>query len=209
MNAPRGRRAMDYKSGRNCCVSFAGGLFLALLSLCAWSCEELLPPRDQPKDFLISSFGIKSAILVIDAGPPFRRYDNLNMLFTVANRYDDVLQDSAYGKATADIWLKNDPSIRVHLEQQRIYDHVTGGILTIRPNDSVVVQLGWDSRHPTPGYVWTRYRSTIHVDRQGRTYYQTEPIGMVAKGSIQLWKSLPAQSFEPIEFFVVYFIYPV
>jgi hypothetical protein len=207
MNAPRGGREMDHKSKRDCCVSLAGGLILALLSLCVWSCDESLPPRDQPQDFLTLSFGIKSALLVIDPAPPRRRYDSLTILFTVANRYNDVLVDSAWGKATADIWLKDDPSISVHLEQQRIYDHVSNGFLIIRPNDSVVVQLPWNSRHPTPGQIWTRYRSTTHVDGQGRRYYQTEPIHLVAKGSIQLWKHVPMQSFEPIEFFVVYLVY--
>ena len=74
------------------------------------SCDETLPPREEPRDFLVATIGLNPGPVVIrdTAGGASEG----SFVLELKNLFDEVLQDSALVRGTIEVWLKNNPAQR-------------------------------------------------------------------------------------------------
>jgi hypothetical protein len=196
------------------------------------SCEEVLPPRDDPENVLEVSMSIESALFkfvetnrILGSGGIFPSdsfaIDNVGILFAISNHHDEVLQGLPYLKGELEIQVRNDPTRRGTLmfEGGVVFPPsvIQEGMLTIVPGDTAFVQLSWN-HYFRPGVpAWERdwfdgsmtYRHEI--DRNGNRWdvFRSSPIVFEVRGKLQAFENLQAESLKRTEFTGIYDVYRI
>jgi len=107
-----------------------------LISFLFSTCDESLPPRNEPRDFLQANYGVsEGAVEIRDS-----TVQNLagTVVISVKNIYVEVLQEDESAHADIEVWLLDLPgqrgkiaAVKRDLTNQSL---VVGGKLTLRPN---------------------------------------------------------------------------
>ena len=190
-------------------VFVSRGLLLLLLNL--FGCDESLPPRDTPKDFLSSTMVVRSGVRNVYMDRGRLHLTPLDIDVYVKSLYDEVLQDS--GKAVVSLTLSY-----VDNSQQKSLTLKTGsiispptlrGILTLLPDSTARMLVQWNNRLPDGRGAWQLVSGSYQVDELGITYWRSDSVPLVVKGTVSLFKNGPPLTVGPVSFLMFYNVYPL
>ena len=199
-----------------------------MLVLClagsSWSCDEALPPREDPSGALTSSLDIASGVFEfrpIAVVPPDTIYsiNYLDVSLKIENHYVEVFQDSFKVTGGVEIWDAQYPERRALVSMSRPAkiipsEAVARGILTLPPNSHVRFTTPWlhyltDTLTHRNEPAWVHAAMTERLDPAGETYFESVPVQLLAAVSLRLFRKTPPLKTDPIDFFIVYHVYPV
>ncbi len=149
---------------------------LVISSVLFSSCEEFLPPREDP-DNIFSCYAMAYQDIHIQL-----RRNNFTFLYIIKNTYDETVEDNALMTGEMEIeWVVPDerrPDINIrrsvklnstNISHAEGYDR-TRGILTFDPGDSIVVLFQWNFKTDDSTYLFNYFQAVS--DYQCKVYYQ-------------------------------------
>lgn len=172
-------------------------------------CDESLPPREEPQQFLeTSALGV--------SGTMSYRAGNLDggggsFIINVKNIYSEVLQDTERVRGDIEIWMRDMPEKRAAVQAlKRDLTNpglVFGNLLTLGPDTTATMLKRWEHRL-TSGidsgrFFWEFVDSTLKFVH-GEPYYESDPVHFVASARVQAFKHVQAVEVRRLEFTVVY-----
>jgi hypothetical protein len=182
-------------------------IFCLLLS--GFSCEESLPPHEEPRDFLESTYTVTES--VVEIRDSMVQNAAGTFVISVKNVYVEVLQDEEFARGEVDVWLRDQPqqhgrilATRRDLTNQTL---VYGGILTLRPNETATFLKQWQHRTTEGRWFWEFVRLTEKRTSHGGRYMESDSVRFIAKGKAQLFKTRAPESLPSIQFTLVYRIF--
>jgi len=192
--------------------------FILTLGVLPLSCDETLPPREEPRDFLTAELTGESRTLQVRVYPD-SIIDGVqqSLHIRVMNLYEEVLQDTAKVNGSAEVWMTNTPSQMVVLQGDHFNligpTQVRNGLLTLEPAGDqaerdlvhMVLSMGWTTS--SGKFHWELVDTVWRTDRWGELYVQTAPIHFMARASMQVFKNVQAQPTNEIVFDLVYIVY--
>lgn len=173
------------------------------------TCEESLPPRNPPQDYLAATLAASSsAVEVRDSA-----VTGLGgaIVVSVRNIYAEVLQDSEYARVDLDVWMRDMPEQRAHVVATRRELTNSGlisrGLLTLRPNETATFLKQWSHRTTAGRWFWELVPLTLKQPPVGPPYLESDTICFVAEGQAQLFKGRAPERLSRISFCTFYRIY--
>jgi hypothetical protein len=185
--------------------SILAALFLALPFA---GCDESLPPRNQPLNFLEASLAPPHPVVEIENGQPIK--DAGSFIATLKNSYDDVLQKKADIRATVEVWMEDNEFRRrtFRLPPGSLSSPAPQGeTLTLLPGQSARFVALWDQRTDRGEPFWSFVGLTTKVSPDGDVYQDSDPVRLVAQVSIQLFENVQPRVSPPIHFTVIFRIF--
>ncbi len=184
-------------------------LLSCLMMLVFSTCEESLPPRNPPQDYLQTTLtASSSAVEVRDS-----TVTGLGgaIVVGVKNIYVEVLQDSEYARVDLDVWMRDIPAQRAHVVATRRELTNSGlisrGLLTLRPNETATFLKQWSHRTIQSRWFWEFVRLTPKVTPGGERYLESDTVFFVAEGKVQLFKATAPERLPRIMFWTFYRIF--
>lgn len=188
----------------------AGGVFPALLG---FSCDESLPPREEPPSVLASALTIVNAgnPIVIRNGFPAGTMGAVQI--RVTNVYDDVLQDLSILEGRVEIWAKVNPEIRAVIlltESDLVtYNLLNGGTLTIGVDTTLIMLRQWSHRTVSDVPIWEYFPLFPGVSPGGEPYCISNPVTFVVRCSLRIFKSYGQIQFPDQEVTLTYQVFGI
>lgn len=182
---------------------------VSTLALLVSTCEESLPPRNEPQRFLQANYSVATGVVEIRDSAAV----GLGGAFTISvkNIYVEVLQDSEYARADIDVWLRDfsEQQGKVVSTKRELTDPslVSGGQLTLRPNVTATFLKQWEHRTIGGRRFWDFVRLTLKSTPLGEPYLESDPVNFVATGRVQLFKTKGPERLPQIQFALVYRIF--
>jgi hypothetical protein len=196
---------------RRTALSAAAALFLPLLSFIMFaSCDESLPPRDEPQSYFVPT---------LETGYAFvsRSADAIFLTLKIRNTYTETFSDKAdiYGfitiqlkdmpqlqrrfELTAANYVQNyfDPATSLSVATKSRYDSYTR-ILTFPENEYVVFQIPWNLI--TDDTIDIRDAVPYHPDPLNPQFSATDDLTFVVTAGIHLYKNIPMLYPETVVF---------
>lgn len=181
------------------------------------SCQEFLPPRDNPSDYF--SFETSVVYDIFQPNNSAVRRNQLLVLLRIANNFDETIQDKVNVDGTISIsWLppeglpypsvlertftlKNDNIIRA-----KGYDRSTG-ILTIDAKDTIVLMCSWNFKTDDSTYLYKYFpyifdTHCVVKDEDGQQRFRkvTDTQKFKVTAAVKLSDRTSSLYFKPIEF---------
>ncbi len=197
-------------SGRLC----RGARGLLLLAALQGGCDESLPPRSEPAEFLAAGLTVPTEPVIIRHGYPgipswgevHGSTGSVQVLAT--NIHDEVLQESALIRAQLKLTWTPDTS------QQRLltfgasdlnnWSMLRGHTLTIGVDSAATLVKNWDQRTDAGTPFWDLVHISQRKTSKGVIYYESDPVALVAEGWIQVFENVQPRKIGPIRFALVY-----
>lgn len=198
-------------------------LILVAISWCAFSCDEFLPPREDPEN-------VVDAILQIDSRIHVVRLDSNGIIlpngltvasahYIITNLYDEVLSDLESVFAEVEISIRDHPSYRRTLlaDRRNLVGpvQVFSGTLTLEPGGPPAhIVVSWahfldlgipDSTVGVWELPFIRFEEQIGPD--SAKYLESERIWFSANASGRLWRNMPEKKAPGIQFWHIYRVY--
>ncbi len=177
-----------------------------LLSFLLAGCEENLPPRKDPAEYLQASFTTQTRLIALDEYNI--RQPRMVLRLSIRNLYDEVLQDTARVRGDVRLYLLKRPDIIKTFVwgegDVQTPGVVKGWIATLRPNSEVMLASAWDQMSDRDSIFWKFGRYTKKFDNQGNPYLESDSLYFVAEGRIQLFKYGPAIKAPRMVFGIIY-----
>ncbi len=184
----------------------AGVVFTALCSLLFVSCDESLPPRDDPQNVLVLSCTMDYYLA--------RYEESVYITIKVTNTYTEVFSDTTAVYGTIVFIWKDDPSFQKHVDltaadlKQSYFNTKTGQnvfsraeynaaskILTIPVGQSAVFQYRWNFISDD----LTDIRKSVKYtpDPANPNILRTNELPFIVNAGIHLYKKLPMLYLQP------------
>lgn len=179
-----------------------GRLAVLLVPLILLSCEELLPPRNDPKVVLAPSIAISSGVVTIRN----QTYaSGGSVVLRAVNVYDEVIQDQQRIRGTVTMSLGTHvQTILFTSSDLQTPTMLTGNTLTMRPLDTLVLMHIWDHIADDDTPLWSLVRWNQLLDSKGAPYYQTDTTWFTITGSFQIFNRAQPMKLSPIRVPIVY-----
>ena len=204
---------------------------LTLLALSVSSCEELLPPRDDPQDLLTATVTAQSGLFAfVDTStaqhlrwgqwsPDVFFIESIGFVLAITNHYDEVLQGPPYLKGKMEVQVS--PTRRGTFEfEGGVYwppTLIQGDMLTLEPGDTLYLQVAWD-HFLRPGIpIWEKDWSGGAMTFLGTEFlpgfpfrlgkFRSPPVRLEITGSIQVFEKLPPVEVGKAELTAIYDVY--
>jgi hypothetical protein len=170
---------------------------LATALAVSMSCDESLPPYQNPSDVLQ---GKARAQYVLSFSE-----NSMHVFLTVTNVYEETFQGQAPLSGTLVLTSKRNPKVQktFHLNANNIsyaasYDKATA-VLTIDPGDSVVFSSSWDFIDDAGEDLRLTFFTYVPDTSCGGRYIAPDET-FVLQGSVKVYDELPDVSGGPIEY---------
>jgi hypothetical protein len=193
------------------CVASATRILVGLtVTSVLASCDEALPPRDEPQQFLVTT------AVVVDGSVSYRNgfLDGLGgtLLLSVRNAYSEVLEQKERLRGDVEIWMRDLPEKRasVHTDGRDLTDPsiMHNNLATLLPGMSAVMLRQWEHRvsgGPDSGrFFWEFVDSTMKFTQNGEPYWESDTVHFLAEARIQVFENVQAVRVRQIAFGVVY-----
>ena len=179
------------------------------LALSACSCDESLPPRDDPPNFLQPTFSPLSGRVVFPEGDTVAVGLVGNFLISIKNTYVEVLQGQEDIQVDIDMWLVNQPDKRGHIHGNRNnvlnYELLDSASLTLPPDSSVRILIGGDHRTLDGTRFWNYGNMRLHSEPQ-QDYFLSDSMLFEATAKVRLFKYVDSLPTLRARFMLAYFI---
>jgi hypothetical protein len=176
-------------------------------------CEEALPPRDAPKDFLAAELSTDTSLMVINLredDPPPLVTTPWAITGTVQNITDEVIQDSADVRITITLVTRTQPKFTTVVKGAASnlvgFVQVRSGLLTIDTRYPAEFRLLWtDWRWSDGTGIWTPWWNKVHsvIVPNGKNYDETPVIPLDVTASIQLFKHTAPVAWAGVMYLVI------
>ena len=186
-------------------------LLPALLLVMSLSCDESLPPRETPPEALRADYEVLyfGPYVTINKGAPTGTAGAFQI--SVANIYNDVLQDSATVEVSLDVWIKDQPAAHTivtadagNLRTGQLAGH---GLITLEPGTPAVLLKQWSHRTQDSIPFWDYVTTHRAMTTGGVPFCESDTVDIVSQGTVRLFKYAPALTLQQKEFKVVYQIF--
>jgi len=188
------------------CIVFVYSLLGLLL---APVCDELLPARDDPVDFLTADIAAIDGIVVIRGGQAVGLSGSF--FLTVENLYDEVLQGEAQVKVDITVCMVSNTSRKAVVsfdEGELLNDWIlSGGQITIAPDTTAKILSQWDHSTTEGTPFWEFVQLTPKTTNAGEEYLESDPIRFIADASVQMFKNVNAEKTKLIQFEFTYWVF--
>jgi hypothetical protein len=182
-----------------------------VLCLFSWRCEESLPPREEPRDFLRATIEALPGPVVIQDSVAART--DGGFYIELKNLFDEVLQDSALVQARIEIWLKDNPAQRglaIADERNLVNGRIVSlGLTTLDVDSAAKFIMQWNHRTNEGIPFWSLVPLHQRFTPLGIPYCESDPMRFVAQASVQVFKHVQAQKTSEIEFSLVYQVFGI
>jgi len=183
-------------------------LLIALLA----GCEESLPPRNEPQNFLDVTFQGEDGTVELRDGETLVSTTPGGFTVSVKNLYEEVLQDEEDINIDIDFWLAGNESISGTAHGDRsalLFSHMiqNGNLLTIEPQETALFHVQWD--HAAEQF-WKYTDLTFEVEHGSPFdiyFFESGPITLAAKGTARLFKTTGVLQLVEDQFTINYKIY--
>jgi len=174
-------------------------------------CEESLPPRIQPEQFLAATLGVRDTVVTIDGG--VATSGSGAFFLGLTNLYEDVLDGPARVVGRVEVWFRDNPSQRTTVVAG-VLDVLNSGIIvgntaTLRVDSTMRMFKQWSHKTDSNIPFWEFVRMSPMVTPGGVPYCQSEPVHMVARASIQLFEHTAPELTGEIHFVLVYKVFGI
>ena len=186
-------------------------VFPLVFTLFSWHCEESLPPREEPRDFLTATISsLPGAVVIRDS---IAQQTSGGFYLELKNVFDEVLQDSACVRAEIEVWLRDQPERRgvatcneTNLINGRI---IASGITTLDVDSAAKFIKQWSHRTDDGVPFWSFSRLHQRFTPLGIPYCESDSLSFVARGSVQVFKHVQPQRTAEISFSLVYQVFGI
>lgn len=180
-------------------------LAAAFWVLFASGCDESLPPRTDPVNFLQASFT-----------PPFEHIEYKDSMVqppsgrlsaSIKNLYDEVLQKEVDIQVTVTIWMADAPENRSTLRmtsRNLSYPSLEGNQLTLVPRDSARFTGIWDGRMDSGKFYWQITPRNWKEFPGGERFQDSDPVEFVAQASVQIFNNVQPRISPPVHFTCIF-----
>ncbi len=183
---------------------------LIVVALLLLNCDESLPPRDDPQNFLaarISTSGGPVTIYVPDViyGGTIR--------IELTNLLDEVLEADFSVWVTVQMWPKGFPDQIVTIvagpaDLQTPWI-IHGGLLTLTPDSPAVFLKQWSQRADDGTPMWAFGGLTRQYTANHTPYCASDPIHVVARASVKLFKHVAPVDTPETELVFIYHVFGI
>jgi hypothetical protein len=182
---------------------------LLILTIFAVGCEESLPLREEPVEFLRADIYMLTGVVV------FRNHVAVTVagsfFLTVKNLHDEVLQARALVKADIDVAMRDMSANRalVHANKDNLHNSwiLQSNQITLGPDTAAQLIKQWDHRTADGIPFWEFVPLTQKFTARGEPFLESEPVNFVAKAEVQVFENVPSEKTEQIEFSLIYNIF--
>jgi len=185
-----------------------------LLAVLQGGCDESLPPRSEPVEFLGAGLGVPTEPVIIHHGyPGIPSWGEIHgatgsLQVSATNLHDEVLQESALIRAQLKLrWIADTAQQRLltfgasDLDNWRM---LRGQTLTIGVDSAATLVKSWDQRTNSGTPFWDLVRLREMKTSKGVIYYESDSVRLVAEGWIQVFENVQPRKIGPIRFVLVY-----
>jgi hypothetical protein len=184
-------------------------VFVIVVSLLV-SCDETLPPRNEPRQFLVTSAAGVDGTLTYREG--VFEGSGGTILMHVRNTYDEVLQEEERIRGDVEVWMRDMPEKRatIHATKANLTNPglVYAGMVTLGPDTTASLLKRWEHRATVGSdsghFFWEFVDSTLKVNSRGESYYESAPVHFVGNARVQIFKNVQPVTIRHMEFTVVY-----
>lgn len=183
------------------------GVLLALTGI-AGGCDESLPPRNDPEEFLTVGFR-SSVLVVVDATVVREGWGTVHIV--VKNIHDEVLSEDALVRAQLTVRLADKPEVFRLLEfgpldllDRRI---LRGRTVTLGVDSVADLYKYWDHRETGGSPFWDHVVLTRKLTDKGVPYYESDSVRCIAEGTVQLFENVQQRKVGPVIYPIVYQIW--
>ncbi len=185
-----------------------------LVAVLLWGCDESLPPRSEPAEFLAAGLGVPTEPVIIRHGypgiPSWGEIHGATGSFQVwaTNLHDEVLQETALIRAQLRLRWIADPA------QQRLLTFGVGDLnntrmlrgqtLTIGVDSAATLVKNWDQRTDSGTPFWDLVRLRVLKTSKGVIYYESDSVQLIADGWIQVFENVQPRKIGPVQITLVY-----
>lgn len=200
-----GERVLDSWSHSDHAAQWLLRALTIVLTTTAGGCEEVLPPRNDPPEFL--TVGFRSTVLVTaDSGIVRDGWGTVHIL--VRNIYDEVLSEDALVRAQLTIRMVRKP------EAYRVLDFgpldlldrrvLRGNTLTLGVDSVADLYKFWDHRDSDGTPFWEHFPLIKKFTDKGVVYYESDTLQFIAEGSVQIFENVQKRKVGPLTYPVLY-----
>jgi hypothetical protein len=185
-------------------------LFVVLIAFAQSGCDEVLPPRDEPQQFLVTTAIGVDGNLTYKGGA----FDGNGgaLLLTVKNVYSEVLQGEERIRGDVDVWMRDMPDKRAAIQATKSNltnpNLVRANLVTLGPDTTATLLKRWEPRimvgSDSGHFFWEYVDSTEKFTSHGDRYWESDPVHFVADARVQIFKNVQAVRVKQLEFTVVY-----
>ena len=180
-----------------------------LLSLGGMSCDESLPPRNDPPLVLAYSLAVHDGIVPVRNGLPGGLVGGFESF--ARNVYTEVLSDTQRIQFKIDITMRDQPENQatVFVERENLTNAflLSGQILTLGLDTACHVYAYWDQRTNDGKPFWSFVKLTPGVTLSGEPFLASDPIVVVVSASVQVFKKVQPYHFPPREYTFIYWVF--
>ena len=183
------------------------GILPFLMLLLTAGCEESLPPRNDPEEFLRASLVPMQGRLVYIDGTTVL-HGTMMMRVVLINLHDEALQGSALVRGEIRVWLRDHPdkqkTFSWNADNLQNPSVVRGSTATLGVDSSAMLSALWDQRTDAgePFWWYGKYRE-LHTSK-GERYFESDSVYFIAEGRMQLFRDVQALTAAPITYGVIY-----
>ena len=190
-------------------MRIASIILSALTCLLFYQCDESLPPRSDPLQYIGGSFQSLPGPVTIRGGLPQSGSGGFRL--EVKNLHDEVLQGEARVQAVVDVWMKDHPERHT----QAIFtgkDIVNGtpfpGFVTIGVDSSIIIQGQWNHLTADDTPFWQFVNLTPEITNSGVPFCRSDSVHLMAQATLQIFKNVQPMKLR-LEFALVYEVFGI
>lgn len=173
------------------------------------TCDESLPPRDEPREALQPLLTGSSGVVVFLGDTSLSAPGSL--IVQVKNIHDEVIQGEERLLANLEIWMTDMPEVRgtVQADKRSLVNRriLSGTVLTIEPDVAALLFVGWNHRTADGRRFWSFVQMHAETTNRGEPYMASDSVRLTAAGTVQAFKIRPAQKLPQNQFTVVYHVF--
>ncbi len=169
------------------------------------SCDESLPPREDPQEFLHATLSAEGGIVGVSPDSSIIRGGWL--IVRVRNSYAEVLQADAAIEVDVDVWRLDAPEERsiVRMSQQDVAGRwlVRNGQTTLPPDSIALIVKDMNHTTSTGAPFWTLVPLHRRLTKDGY-YCESSAVPFGARATVKLFKSVAPVKTDEVHFDVIY-----
>ncbi len=174
-------------------------------------CDESLPPRDDPTDFLETTLTGESGTVVLNGDLSLVTERPGGFMVAARNLYDEVLQAEEAISIDISFHVPGNPSAggTAHGDRNQLIDRsmIQGNLLTVEPDSSAAFFIQWDHAGPA---LWEQTGLSFYTqpgNPMDFSWFESGPITLEAEGTARMFKGVAPAELDGTQLTIRYTIF--